>query len=389
VLDPRKGCDFRFEKAYALLAREAIPFHECFHTGDLLKSIAGRWRSRKLAWTLEAAEGLFPTGEDPGLPEPETPGAPWILDRWWKVRFRRYLAMAMDRRRCAERLTRRLRAAQVRILISMDEFRSNVPLLVACRRAGVRTLLVQHGLLTGYHLGWVVPGMPTDALPPVDDFLVHSPFWADVLRAHNPELARRARVVRGWSGVMSLEKRGRPEGPDRGGRIVALVLYETLWPDLGEVRQAMARLLTEPGVEIWFKVRPDSPAEAQVEPYFRGTGGRPARIVKDLDQEMMDAVDVAVGSHSSLMYQLAAARLPVVKLETSYAFGDQLVAFGIAEPWKPAGPFRAAAEAAMGRDAGALARIRARFLPAPGDPDYADLVRARLREAGALGPEGP
>lgn len=229
-----------------------------------------------------------------------------------------------------------LRLAGSRLLVSIDDFRVNTPLLLACRFAGIRTCLIQHGTFTRYFVGWTGGGIPKDVLPQPTIFLVISEFWRRVLNETAPHLGRFARVVSGWD-TDELTLSPSATGHSTDGKIRVLLPFETSW-NPQEAAPLLAALAQDPSIEIIFKVRPDWDTERQWRQYF---SEKPANlsIVKTF-HEISRPVDCIIGSHTSLLFKMIPWKKPIFAIPSTFTFGDLLTTEGFAD-LLPTSPYEA------------------------------------------------
>lgn len=324
------GCDFRFSPVYRWLKETGTPFTEIVKPLWFGKSLGNMIRRKRLpvylvysAMNSDSGKGAVHSGttEDP------------VLSRWIRFRLSYYIGKINVYRKSVMSLRRRLRKITPRLLVGMDDFRGHSQvLLMACRLEKITSILIQHGLLTRYHAGWVCPGIPQHLLPVPDRFLVHSQFWQDRLETIGSPLAPVSSVVDGWETINNISS-GLPRKKIVSGEEThVLLLYETMWPSMHEIREFVVRLAAHKDVKIHFKTRPDQSQDDQVALYFSGDD-RPYRVVNRLDKEVLSKIHFIVGSHSSLLYNFAVSEIPIVRIVTSYVYGDNLSESGITIDW--------------------------------------------------------
>ena len=331
-----RRCDFRFAKVYELLSERKIPYAECFHTFRLLPGLLSRLRYSKTCFSIEALERRGELADGPGDKEAlfDASKLDDILALWASRNLASFITRATQAARLVDRLKLVLKASGIKLLLAMDDFRASAELLIASAELGIPAVLVQHGFISAWHAGWVCPGMPPERCIRVKSFLLQAPVWHAVLREHAPHLAGTAQIVSGWVNFESTEMR-RPLRVfnSKSEQVTVLLLFETLWPTLKEIRLFLSKL-RDPRVRLWFKVRPDAPARQQVERYFGGLGFEPDLVVPDLSKQTIAQADFVLGSHSSVLYQLASTGLPVVRAQTNVAYGRALVDYGLALTWE-------------------------------------------------------
>lgn len=373
--DAALGCDFRFSKVYSWLAARGVPISEIFHLTD-----------QRLAIRNARGRGRIPAYLELWYPHPRSersvdlsldalPPSLQSLIRRILPRFSAYCRASGAR---IQGLKGLLRESGLKLLLGMDDFRSNNELLIACRETGIRTVLVQHGLITRFHPGWMACGIPEAAMAAPDRYLVRAPFWKSVLDRYAPRLARVATVAGGLDGAAESEPESLPPPRAGDGSINVLLVAETLW-DPREAVPYVDRLLRDPRLRLHFKIRPDVDAQAQIRPYF---GERqPHQVVLNLDQDR-ERIDIVLGSHSSLIYKLLEWRKPVFRLKTSFEYGEQLDIFGLTDPLGPDDDPHALFQTALERDPRIYAERWAAYRGDGQLPDYRAVLEEELDRLG-------
>ena len=361
IIDSEWRCDFRFFNVYNLLGKKSIRFYEVFHSSGLLRALKGRWLQKRVCWYLESVNA-----DVDALPRIPKLSLNSLLERWWAYRGEHFVRRALGEKKRIKSYMKILRQTGVKILLAMDDMRSIPSLVCACNQAEIPVVLIQHGLLTPYHIGWVVPGISPEYLFKVDKYLVHTPYWEGVLFRHAPHLHFGAEQISGWSdngGFRVFQREGK-----RRDSLRVLIVYETLWPDLKELQEFMSALNTDERLTVVFKVRRDVNEAKQIRQYFGTEYG--VTVVNTLDEQVLSTIDVIVGSHSSLLYQLLVTEIPIVKIMTSYAYGDQLILDDLATPWHEGEDAMSVMEEALGTHP---EKLRQRALQFMGDevvPNY-------------------
>ncbi|MDB5047903.1 MAG: hypothetical protein JWO30_974 [Fibrobacteres bacterium] len=376
VSDAVHGCDFRFSKVYAWLASRQVSGAEIFHLVDQRLALRNARARGRIPMYLELWD-THPRMEK-GM-ELQADGLPRSLQSLVRRILPRFAANCNASARRIDGLKTMLRGSGLRLLLGMDDFRSNNELLIACREEGIRTVLVQHGLITRFNPGWVACGLPEETLIAPDRYLVRAPLWKSVLERYAPRLAKVAVVAGGLDGVVQAEEGPKglsaPRDPREG--IDVLLVAETLW-DPREAAPFIQKLATDPRLRIHFKIRPDMDERKQIRPYFGD--GRPHRVVLDLAGARGE-IDIVLGSHSSLIYKLLEWQKPIFRLETPFEYGEQLDIFGLTDPLSLADEPYARFLGAMQRDGAVYAERWAAYRGADDLPDYTTILEAELMNA--------
>lgn len=318
-------CDFRFAKVYAFLTSSGYAYAEVFHRLGLIRGFKNAIARRRIPLYIENWEHINPSSKSVDLNYES-------LDLILQPLARHVVPIFLGRCKTSaariDGLRLLLRQSKLRVMIGMDDFRANNELLLACRLEGVRTILVLHGLITRFHAGWHQHGIPKQQCVRPDHFLVYAHFWKRVLDKWSTHLCDMSTVVSGWEEsevVCKTSSKANPHVDD--GRIAVLVFMETLWDPI-EARAFFAKMVADSRLQIIFKVRPDISATEQVATCF-SKESQPDLVVDDLGK-IIDQTDVIVGSHTSLLYKMLRYRIPVLRMVTSFEYGDQLNIFGLA-----------------------------------------------------------
>ena len=374
VSDRRFRCDFRFTKAYAWLNERQIPFVEIFHIGSgrSVKNALKRCRIPLYLELWQQPTSILVT-DDICYDQIEShlrPLAKKVISAY--INICGISALRVDK------LRKIIRRTNIRVLLGMDDFRANNELLLACKLEGVRTILIQHGLITRFHTGWMNYHISANRLSKPDHYLVHAHFWKETLINFESRLQDVTTIVSGWDENITVEKRaGELSQPKKSGEISVLFLYETSWyPD--EVRNFAQKMLSDSRIRVLFKIRPDLPVEEQVYSYF-GAVLRPHQVLQTLG-DVAEEVDVIIGSHSSLLYKLLIWKKSIFRLVTSYEFGEQLSLYGLAEDLHLEDAFFERFQEACQRDPEVYNKRLRDFQGCGKYPDYANMLDKYMEE---------
>lgn len=366
--DKHYAGDFRFSKAYEYLSQGKKRYAEIFHTTGIRISLKNSWKRKRMPTFLEF-------WQYPGIPaRPDGVGLDGLgamASRLLRGHIEHYLNACRVSAVKVEGLRKAVRRSGVKVLLGMDDFRASNELLLACRLEGVKTILVQHGLITRFHVGWIHYGIPHGRLVSPDHFLVRAPFWKSVLDDAHSHLARAATVVSGMDGSAEPDFQGTASTGAVKDRIDVLLLLETLW-DPCEARDYVKKLTSDLRLCVHFKVRPDIDEAAQMRDYFGEL--RPHAVVRDFGAAGGKDFDVVLGSHSSLMYKLLEWGKPVFRMATSFEFGEQLTRFGLAEELRLEDDFHARFAEAVSRHTASRQERWERFMGKEKYPDYRNVL---------------
>jgi hypothetical protein len=197
-------------------------------------------------------------------------------------------------------------------------------LLCAAHIVEVPTYAIQHGHFTRYHVG-IIPYADTFSGNIVQPSMlcVWSNYW-------KRELVRLGTYIP----ESSIRVVGTPTAPlPKVSRYIkkkpvgVLVPYETDAPK-DAVRSYIEELQRHEDVRVFFKPRPDVPLEAQLRAY--GLKEQTLTICTSLET-CIETVQVAIGTYTSLLYELVASGVQVVLLLDVSDYGAGMVKNGIAD----------------------------------------------------------
>ena len=247
-----------------------------------------------------------------------------------------YVSWTSAKIKTIDKIRNNLKGKKFKVLLAMDDMRKASVLYLAAYLENIDVILIQHGLLTRFHVGWMLPGIPVNHQYPAYKYLVHSYYWKRLLKKYNSSLYNSAIVVSGWyeyghkqHQVLTSNLFKKISNKD----INVLLLFETLWPSLFEIRQFVTILAKADNIIIHFKVRKDYAEHLQIDSYFSNSPKGPDKTINELSLDFLQSIDVIIGSHSSLLYQLLYYEIPIVRISTSYKFGEQLIGDNLATPW--------------------------------------------------------
>ena len=223
------------------------------------------------------------------------------------------------------RLHRRwLRQFGARVFYGFDDVNTYIfPLLYAARSLGLFTLGHQHGAYAKRHAGYTMPGLPDRSFVWFDRVLVWGSYWRDKMvreaPVHPPEI---------WA--VGANKLKHAYTPSRGQTPSAapsniLIPYEFL-ADTATIGKFIQRFV-DSGYTVWFRPRPDEPANNQLDAYVLPEETREKlRLAQGpLNNELLSKIDIVAGTTSTMLYELLAAGKIVWYLDTSCSLLYDLV----------------------------------------------------------------
>lgn len=320
--------DFRLSELYRVLHDKHSNYVECMHTIPGREMYARAFKRRRFALYLEFFDFLFfvisffkrvkkedVSADDLDLSvfsEEERDFAYHLItqyiQRTERARFKiTWLRMVLKR-------------LHLKVLFLIDDVRYNQELILAARHAGVRTIALQHGHFTRYHVGWLWDASFEGRAISPDTFLVWSEYWKEELQKLGTHFHPESIRVGGMKQVPS-EKNAENTRLDRrvGSEITVLIPYETACPK-HEVAEYIKALGVCEHIRVVFKLRPDKDADEQCAEYGLTDGDEHVVVIKDVS-EVAHGVDVVVGVYSTYLYDMVAQGVPAGILKTSSDYG--------------------------------------------------------------------
>jgi hypothetical protein len=217
-----------------------------------------------------------------------------------------------------------LRMAGLKSVVGIDDHSALVALLPACKAEDVETIAMQTGPFRKLNLGWICPGIPREHCTGYDRLLVWSEYWKQLLagisNVYSPENLEACGFIRPQSLTLSRHPGGPPATPVR-------LLYA--WEFLADPAEVAACLtaLTDRGVKVYFKLRPDTADEVQL----RHLPSEKLHLIRSFEPDSLSRFDVCGGTFTTVMYELYHLGLPLWYFPMSHDYGDFIVRDGIAE----------------------------------------------------------
>ena len=217
-----------------------------------------------------------------------------------------------------------LRLSGLKYVVGIDDHSAMVGLIPACKTERVETIAMQTGPFRKLNLGWICPGIPREHCTGYDRLLVWSDYWKQLLAGISNVYADGNLEACGFIRPKSLSLARHPGGPSA---TPVRLLYA--WEFLAEPSEVAAYLnaLLDRGVEVYFKLRPDTPDEEQLRQLPR----EKMHLIRDFKPDSLAGFDVCAGTFTTVMYELYHLGLPLWYLPMSHDYGYFIVRDGIAE----------------------------------------------------------
>lgn len=327
VSDRVTHSDFRIAPLYAALHAERVPFVECFHTVLTKSTFWNLGQRMRAALYLEGIDALWHAARAVGLVRDatmsiESAGGTDDERKFIEHVIRKYYALfplIAFRTKFFELV---LRFSAVRLMVGVDDARHYHALIEACRRRGVKSVVLQHGAghYSQYHPGWLGSAVfGGKRYMRADVLVVWSEYWtrmlAEIHSVYPPSSIHvgGAPTVATHSFAPKIEKR------------VVLVPHETESNKV-EVARYLVALASCPGAHLYFKVRSDLSQSSQCAEYgdMSWKNIHVVRLVSDIPRP-----DVVVGVYSTFLYDMIAVGIPVLRMETAMEYGSTLLSAGL------------------------------------------------------------
>lgn len=336
--------DFRMEPIYRFLHQGRIPYIEVLHSllgSSMLRNLVKR---RRVGVYLESIDTLFVLlRKIKILPADQ----PLLVSDWGDIRvderefisfviykFSWMCALAEFRVRFFEKMFRK---SSIRTLLMIDDVRYYNELTLAARRCGIKTYAFQHGHYTKYHLGWLHDSRSTEEVIRPHRLFVWSSYWKnELLRLGTYFKPEELKVASVSTAVERLASASRRSSSSPQQVITVIVPYEKDAPKK-EVVHFIEGILKCTSCRVFFKTRPDRDLTEQLQEYGLEHFARNVeafRAGSELNLEKLKTC-IALGTYSTLLYQLIEFMVPVGYLETSSDFGEALVLNSLAEKVSP------------------------------------------------------
>ena len=219
-----------------------------------------------------------------------------------------------------------LRALNIQQAFLIDDAWHYFEFLVATEQNGIRSSAIQHGHFTKYHVGMFpcAPRVSGKHIKPTELF-VWTEYWKSELKRLGSYMPQASVIVAGSKGgkpkkIVTVEsKKG----------IGVLIPYETDVPK-HTMRMYVQELLNSPEIFIYFKPRPDLDLNEQLAQY--GITRDMARVqVCESIQEFQSRIGVALGTYTTLLYDMIGYHIPVILATDVLDYGEGMIVNGLAE----------------------------------------------------------
>jgi hypothetical protein len=243
-----------------------------------------------------------------------------VMRHWWQRRQPVVYLEALEFFSGVLRLF--ISSSGARQLWGIDDFRHWPRIVSAARKAGIQSVLFQHGRFNQYKIDVQFPGpLYLGELP--DLYITWNSYWHDKLLslssafAHYPE---RIRIGGKPSEDQKIDYRHTREDSLR-----VMLVHEPVAVS-GEIQAIVDQLTLIPDIKRIYKVRKDQSNDTQIDHHgLRSHLSNGWTVVNDIPE-----VDLILGSYSTLLYEMIQAQIPIGVLKISSTQADDLIEAGLA-----------------------------------------------------------
>jgi hypothetical protein len=222
--------------------------------------------------------------------------------------------------------SRTLAKTEATVFYGFDDSNGYVfPVLLACRRRGIRTVGHQHGAYVRRHAAYIMEGIDRESYSWFEKLVVWGSYWKEHLLKIS-QVYDSDSIVVGSNRMPRKYPRVEPSTAPPSG---VLIPYEFA-ANTQKVGKYIVALM-DLGYRVFFKPRPDEPIELQLEAYcLPEEHARRLVIAHDVDDALMEQVDIVAGTMTTLLYELLPYGKVVWIFDTEYKHLEDLVEDGLA-----------------------------------------------------------
>lgn len=218
-------------------------------------------------------------------------------------------------------LRKTLRLCGIKRVYGIDDSWFSTPLIVSCALENIPLVGMQHGYYTPYHMGPLQNGIPPKYAIGFPKLLVWGESSRDFLLRNSSSYNQEKIEIAGY--IRPLGERPKVKKVPRD-KFAVLYAYEIL-ADIKDVA-AYINAFLDKGYDVWFKLRWDETIERQMV----GLPKDRLKLIHDLKEVDLGAVDVCAGSSTSFLQEAYWLGLPIWYLDGNVDFLESLVGEGMA-----------------------------------------------------------
>lgn len=337
IVSGSQRCDGRIEEAYVYLKKNRVSYLEIIHANIGKRVIFNFLRRRRPVIYLEALEALYglliclniikpiPTVDLKSIFIPDVLShrqselqsfVAELLNRFGIAKFRISV------------LSKLIKILRIKYVVGIDDTRHWGEIIFAATSMGIQFIALQHGRFNRYMVGSIFYGLcPENCVIP-DIYIVWSDFWRNKLESLSSVFRRNSRnILVGGKPFVT-----------RVGSDLLLTRDDILtifWPFepraiSSEMTIVMDTLLSREDVLVVYKIRQDHSREEQLaglSEYARSSNR--LMVVSTLTRDLLSSFDVAIGTYSTMLYEMAEAGVPIGIIKSSTTQADDLVEDGL------------------------------------------------------------
>ncbi len=333
ISDSKYRCDFRMANLYRQLSVKKTKFIEILHTAYDENFYSYLFKRGRPALYLESADFFyklfkyFSSEKNEELTKTLDLSSFGEEAEFMRLLLKKYIKMINKTRFRIKFWNKLLKLSSVKILICVPDARNYHELIQSCRLNKIKTYAFQSGALCKYDIGLLdCSGHKYNIIKP-DKFFLFSRYWINELLRLN-SIFDRANLAVGGDIKEDRIDTGQSELSVHDG-ITVLASYETQAPK-AEVRKYIEKILNCPNARLIFSIRPGRDIKTQFSEYGLENMPDNFSITSNLE-EIINDIDVVVGTQSTLLYDMVRYLKPIIVLKTEMDMLDGMTINGLAE----------------------------------------------------------
>jgi hypothetical protein len=223
-----------------------------------------------------------------------------------------------------------IKKSSLKIIFAIDDYRYYLEVMLAAYFAKVKTVAIQHGHFTKYHVGSIpMYEMVGKAIGP-DTLLVWSDYWKGELERLNSFIQPQNVTVGGWN-----QNQLQSEGSTKESRAVKTILfpYETAAPKRG-IKSVIEKIIAGGHYRVMFKLRNDKSREEQLKEYGLEAVKDEHFVTETDSKKALLQSDAMIGVYSTFLYDGILEGIPVGVMLFLSDYGGGMVTNNLADSLK-------------------------------------------------------
>jgi hypothetical protein len=329
--------DLRIGKVYKYLMDRKIGYGEILHTNISRRAVSNFFKRKRTVFYLESLrllhrvyklfkrknffEEISPAGVDlENFSDSEKKIIFFLLKK-----YSRLAEFSIFKIKILEKIFRLIKP---RLVFLIDDSRYYHEILLAAKSAGIKTCMFQHSRFNEYLPGWIYYGIPPEKCIVPDRYYLWNEYWVGRLLKLSPVFNYyQDRVKIGGRPYLGQNIEFVETLAD--DIITVLMPYEK-FAVVSKVKKCVAKILECGKTKVVFKLRKDEPEKEQLERFGLDSGHPNFEAVADLNKDLLEKIDLVIGTHSTMLYDLAEAGKAVSVLKTENTQAQDLIEDGLA-----------------------------------------------------------